>query len=222
MAVDVTATPALQMGRRGCCSPFPTRPTTRRMSAASRGATWRATGSASSTRWRRRARLLRGCDLSARRARRQGKVLQRVGPTGRYGQPALSPDGTRIATRWFDTFVAGGRSDIWVVDIASGKTTPITNDTPPDFNPMWSLDASILLRVRARGWLSGDLPQERGWNGRGGIHLPLRTRSAGEYASISADGKHLLFNSGGVILSCRWPATRTLGKRSSCRARSSW
>ena len=132
---------------------------------------------------------------------RQGKVLQRVGPTGRYGQPALSPDGTRIATRWFDTFAPGGRSDIWVVDIASGKTTPITNDAPPDFAPMWSPDGKRIFYVSARaGGYQGIY--RRNADGTGDEEFIYRYDPGApvNLRDISADGKYLLFNSGGVIL----------------------
>jgi Tol biopolymer transport system component len=132
---------------------------------------------------------------------RQGKVLRRVGPVGRYGQAALSPDGTRIATRWFDTFLPGGRSDIWVVDIASGKTTPITNDTPPDFAPMWSPDGKQIYYVSARsGGYQGIY--RRNSDGTGDAEFIYRYDPGApvNLRDISSDGKYLLFNSGGVIL----------------------
>ena len=132
---------------------------------------------------------------------RQGKVLRRVGPIGRYGQTALSPDGTRIATRWFDTFAPGGRSDIWVVDIASGKTTPITNDAPPDFAPLWSPDGKQIFYVSARaGGYQGIY--RKAADGTGDAELIYRYNPGApvNLRDISADGKHLLFNSGGVIL----------------------
>ena len=132
---------------------------------------------------------------------RQGKVLRRVGPIGRYGQPALSPDGTRIATRWFDHFNAGGRSDIWVVDIASGKTTPISNDAPPDFAPMWSPDGKQIYYVSARaGGYQGIY--RRNADGTGDAEFIYRYEPGApvNLRDISADGKRLLFNSGGVIL----------------------
>jgi Tol biopolymer transport system component len=132
---------------------------------------------------------------------RQGKVLRRVGPIGRYGQTALSPDGTRIATRWFDTFAPGGRSDIWVVDIASGKTTPITNDAPPDFAPLWSPDGKQIYYVSARaGGYQGIY--RKAADGTGDAELIYRYDPGApvNLRDISADGQHLLFNSGGVIL----------------------
>ncbi|HKH70875.1 MAG TPA: hypothetical protein VKA59_05960 [Vicinamibacterales bacterium] len=132
---------------------------------------------------------------------RQGKMLRRVGPIGRYGQTALSPDGTRIATRWFDTFAPGGRSDIWVVDIASGKTTPITNDAPPDFAPLWSPDGKQIYYVSARaGGYQGIY--RKAADGTGDAELIYRYDPGApvNLRDISADGQHLLFNSGGVIL----------------------
>jgi Tol biopolymer transport system component len=132
---------------------------------------------------------------------RQGRVVRRVGPTGRYGQPALSPDGTRIATRWFDTFAPGGRSDIWVVDIASGKTTPITNDAPPDFAPMWSPDGKQIFYVSARaGGYQGIYRKNADGTGDAELIYRYDPGAPVNLRDISADGKHLLFNSGGVIL----------------------
>jgi Tol biopolymer transport system component len=132
---------------------------------------------------------------------RQGKALQRVGPAGRYGQPALSPDGTRIATRWFDTFAPGGRSDIWVVDIASGKTTPISNDAPPDFAPMWSPDGKQIFYVSARaGGYQGIYRKNADGTGEAEFIYRYEPGAPVNLRDISADGKQLLFNSGGVML----------------------
>ena len=132
---------------------------------------------------------------------RQGKVLRRVGPIGRYGQTALSPDGTRIATRWFDTFTPGGRSDIWVVDIASGKTTPITNDAPPDFAPLWSPDGKQIFYVSARsGGYQGIYRKNSDGTGDAELLYRYDPGAPVNLRDISADGKYLLFNSGGVIL----------------------
>jgi Tol biopolymer transport system component len=133
---------------------------------------------------------------------RSGKVLRRVGPAGRYGQPALSPDGTRIATRWFDTFAPGGKSDIWVIDVASGKTTPISNDLPADFAPMWSPDGKQIYYVSARaGGYQGIY--RKAADGTGGEPELIYRYEPGapvQLRDISSDGQRLLFNSGGVIL----------------------
>jgi Tol biopolymer transport system component len=132
---------------------------------------------------------------------RQGKLLRRIGPTGRYGQPALSPDGTRIATRWFDTFAPGGRSDIWVIDVASGKTTPITNDAPADFAPMWSPDGDHIFYVSARaGGYQGIYRKSADGTGEAEFIYRYEPGAPLQLRDISSDGQRLLFNSGGVIL----------------------
>src|SRR3970040_76720 len=69
---------------------------------------------------------------------RQGKAVSTVGQPGFYVQPNLSPDGTRALVMRNDPQT--GNQDIWAVELASGKGTPITNDVPPDNAPIWSPD----------------------------------------------------------------------------------
>lgn len=59
-----------------------------------------------------------------------------VGPT----DPAVSPDGTRVAF--------SARGWIWVLDLASGRATRITNGSAMDFRPTWSPDGARLAFVR--------------------------------------------------------------------------
>jgi Tol biopolymer transport system component len=87
------------------------------------------------------------------------------------------------------------------VDIASGKTTPITNDAPPDFAPLWSPDGKQIFYVSARaGGYQGIY--RKAADGTGDAELIYRYDPGApvNLRDISADGKHLLFNSGGVIL----------------------
>ena len=202
MAVDVTASPALEVGTPRVLFNVPDATNDAQKSSASRGATWRAMGSASCTRWRRRARPLPATrSLSSPCSTARAKCCGESGRSAATGSPrsrqtarASRPDGSI-------TSMPGGRSDIWVVDIASGKTTPITNDAPPDFAPMWSPDGkqiSTCLRARAatRGFTA------RTADGTGDAEFIYRYEPGApvNLRDISADGKHLLFNSGGVIL----------------------
>lgn len=59
-----------------------------------------------------------------------------VGPT----DPAVSPDGTRIAF--------SARGWIWVLDLATGRATRVTDGPTMDFRPAWSPDGSQLAFVR--------------------------------------------------------------------------
>ena len=56
-------------------------------------------------------------------------------------QTAWSPDGKRIA---FSAWRAGGKRDILVVELASGKVEEVTNDRAIDMSPAWSSDSRYL------------------------------------------------------------------------------
>ena len=59
-----------------------------------------------------------------------------VGPT----DPAIAPDGARVAF--------SARGWIWVLDVASGRATRITDGADMDFRPAWSPDGTRLAFVR--------------------------------------------------------------------------
>ena len=58
---------------------------------------------------------------------RTGKVLEKVGEPGLYSQPAFSPDGTRLLVVKND--VQSAQADYWTIELATGKSTRLTNDT---------------------------------------------------------------------------------------------
>ena len=69
-----------------------------------------------------------------------------VGEPGDYANPAISPDGTRIA-------VAMGppqSRDIWIVDVARGTSTRFTFDPARDDFPVWSPDGKNIVFVSNR------------------------------------------------------------------------
>jgi hypothetical protein len=76
---------------------------------------------------------------------REGKVLSRIGEPALYSQPALSPDGTRVAVIRTDR--DSGDSDVWVFDIATGKSTRITSDPEQNSSPVWSPDGKQIAYV---------------------------------------------------------------------------
>jgi hypothetical protein len=74
---------------------------------------------------------------------RAGKPLGTVGPPGRYRNPVLSPDGTRLAVEVVDP---GGRSeDVWLVELARGVMLRFTFDPGNDLYPVWSPDGSRVM-----------------------------------------------------------------------------
>jgi Tol biopolymer transport system component len=70
---------------------------------------------------------------------REGKQLSRIGEPAPYFTPRFSPDGKRLVYTEVDPH--GGKSDIWVRDIASGYQTRVTSDPRP-LNPIWSPDGA--------------------------------------------------------------------------------
>src|SRR5262245_1538200 len=62
-------------------------------------------------------------------------------------QPALPPDGTRIAFIWNgpnrDNF------DVYTKEISSGEMVRVTHDPAPDSSPVWSPDGKHLAFLRS-------------------------------------------------------------------------
>jgi Tol biopolymer transport system component len=75
-------------------------------------------------------------------------IIEPVPGTAGPAQPALSPDGTKVAF----SQSTGGHSELSVVDIATGTVQSIAYDgTPDDRAPRWSPDGSSLLFERYTG-----------------------------------------------------------------------
>jgi serine/threonine-protein kinase len=70
------------------------------------------------------------------------------GPFQGLNEPAVSPDGRRIAF----SGVKDDNRDIWVLDLERGTRTRLTSDPANDFSPRWSRDGrTIFYRV----WVPG-------------------------------------------------------------------
>jgi Tol biopolymer transport system component len=129
---------------------------------------------------------------------RRGQVAQKVGEPGLYGQPSFSPDARRLLVAKAD--LQTGQSDLWTIELASGTTTRLTNDTLPKNGPLWSPDGKYIYYTSLR---NGDWPVlRRPSDGTGSEELVFRyTPGAGlNVTDISADGKFIVCDSGGVIL----------------------
>lgn len=130
---------------------------------------------------------------------RAGKVIRTVGEPGLWGQPSLSPDGSRVAVTRNDPATAW--QDIWTFDVDTGKGTPVTNDQPADLNPIWSPDGKQILYASARENGNYFGIYRRAWDGSGAEELLFRyTPGAGlNLTDVSPDGKLVSFSSGGVV-----------------------
>jgi Tol biopolymer transport system component len=74
---------------------------------------------------------------------RAGRRLAPIGSPAHYRNPALSPDGTRVAVEAVDP--QAGAQDIWLIEFARGITTRFTFDSADDIYPVWSPDGHQIM-----------------------------------------------------------------------------
>jgi Tol biopolymer transport system component len=84
---------------------------------------------------------------------RKGAPLQHVIPEFWGSGLALSPDEKRLAYRLQDP--ATGTDNIWIVELASGVPTRITNDSSDEEDPAWTPDGRALLYWSDRAGKNG-------------------------------------------------------------------
>lgn len=129
---------------------------------------------------------------------RQGEVVQKLGEPGLYAAPSFSPDGAHLLVTKND--LQTGQADLWTIDLATGKNTRLTNDTFPKVSPIWSPDGKYIYYSSFR---NGDFPvHRRASDGSGDEELVFRY-TPGAFVSvsdISADGKFMVCDSGGIIM----------------------
>jgi Tol biopolymer transport system component len=80
----------------------------------------------------------RGGSADLYRIHPDGTGIERLTDAPAYDdQSAFSPDGTRIV---FVSTRAGGRANLWILDVATHKAAPLTSGNGGDFRPSWSPD----------------------------------------------------------------------------------
>jgi eukaryotic-like serine/threonine-protein kinase len=121
---------------------------------------------------------------------RTGKQLGTVGEPGRFGWPALSPDGTHLAVQ-----IAGptGNYDIWVFDLRRGTKTKLTFDPGDEITPVWTPDGKKIIFSSDRKGVSHIYAKPA--DGSGSEETVLETNGLIEAAySISPDGRYLVYH----------------------------
>ena len=71
---------------------------------------------------------------------RAGRPLGPIGQPGAYRNPALSPDGSRLAVEMIEP--GGMMSDVWLLELARGVASRFTFDPADDIYPVWSPDGT--------------------------------------------------------------------------------
>jgi Tol biopolymer transport system component len=114
-----------------------------------------------------------------------------VGDKGAYQNPAVSPDGTRIAVTQLDRQSAN--SNIWVLDVARGNSIKVTFKPGRNDSPVWSPDGkSIMFSSNNAGHMDLYLKSA---DGSGEERLVLKTEQDKRPTSWSKDGRFLLYES---------------------------
>ncbi|MBZ5633258.1 MAG: hypothetical protein LAO55_09025 [Acidobacteriia bacterium] len=140
---------------------------------------------------------------------RQGKVAGTAGEPGLYRTLTLSPDGKRIAFERADPETQN--RDIWLLEVANGKTTRFTSDPGWDAFPTWSPDGSRIIFTSNRSGVY-DLYQKAS-NGTGTEELVYKSSEGKGPTSWSPDGRFLIYYSLGQpthvkLLAASGPADR--------------
>jgi Tol biopolymer transport system component len=77
---------------------------------------------------------------------RSGRPVQIVSDAGFSGNLDLSPDGQQVAiTRLSPRPVGGVQSDIWLLDLATGRAARLTDDPAGNYDPAWSPDGKYIV-----------------------------------------------------------------------------
>ena len=69
------------------------------------------------------------------------------------GSLDVSPDGRQLAVSKPVRDGDAQKNDIWLIDMATGGATPLTNDHAGDYDPTWSPDGNyIVFKLGPTGW----------------------------------------------------------------------
>jgi Tol biopolymer transport system component len=123
---------------------------------------------------------------------REGKIAGTAGERALYGQPVFSPDRTRVAVLKND--LNAETSDLWVVDVATSKSTRITSSAAREFvrGPVWSPDGTLLAYVALRSGAEG--VYRKASTGEGSEELLYKNPGFGlDLSDWSGDGRFLSF-----------------------------
>jgi Tol biopolymer transport system component len=129
---------------------------------------------------------------------RSGKALSKVGEPGFYNQPNMSPDGSRAVVMRVDPRT--GNQDIWTMDLASGKGTPITSDNDPQNAPIWSPDGKQVAYVSTHESISTIYRKAADGTGEAEQVFSYTPGAGMVLTDWSSDNKFMTFYTGVIVL----------------------
>jgi len=129
---------------------------------------------------------------------RAGNTVGTIGQAGRFGDVRFSPDGKRLLVLRNDPQT--GISNVWVLDIATGKATAVTNETQSINAAVWSRDGKQVAYVQFKDSYSSIYRKNA--DGTGNAELVFRY-TPGAFVGLSdwsPDGKFLTFTTGVLLM----------------------
>jgi Tol biopolymer transport system component len=126
---------------------------------------------------------------------RQGKRLDTIGEAALDTNPALSPDGKRLAVS--RTGSSTSKRDVWTIDPLRRTGSRLTFDPADETNPVWSPDGSRIAFSSDRKGVR-DLYVKPA-SGVGQEELLVQTSTSKSLLDWSPDGQTLLYHSDGKL-----------------------
>jgi len=122
---------------------------------------------------------------------RAGQKLGTVGEAGMYSNPAVSPDGSRVAVGVGNP----GQRNIWVYDLKRGTDARFTFSSADDTGPIWTADGSRIFFSSTRGG-NRDI-YEKAATGQGGEQLVFHSFDQTKYVNdVTPDGRYAIYDTG--------------------------
>ena len=123
---------------------------------------------------------------------RTGSRVGSVEDAADYSNPALSPDGARLAVGIRDSTTQ--KRDIWVFDLARNTSSRLTFDPADDLNPAWSPDGARIAFTSDRRGIRQLYAKNA--SGTGEDELLLDSPLADNVEDWSSDGRWIAYNVG--------------------------
>ena len=125
---------------------------------------------------------------------RGGRRLSSISPDADVLNPALSPDGKRLAVRMRDA-QRGGNRDIWIIDVIRRVSSRLTFGVRNENYPIWSPDGSRILYHSDAPESQGLCVQPASGAGRSECILPAKGELV--LTDWSRDGRFVLYCTAG-------------------------
>ncbi|HUR35770.1 MAG TPA: protein kinase [Vicinamibacterales bacterium] len=140
---------------------------------------------------------------------RAGREVETLGDPGLYGDPALSPDGTRLAYNQVDP--RSGKSDVWIRDLARGVSSRFTFGDGNNGASVWTPDGSHVVFLSVKADRSEILQKPATGQGEEVVLV----KSAGQMLPVSftRDGRYLAYSDQGKDTNLDLKALPTFGDR---------